>query len=135
RRDTPTSEGGRSLQHAAAGHAVETGLLQTSEYLFVGELRDEVDVMYLGRREAMELEVRVARVERAQKVFVPLDAEVRVEPALHEHAGAAEREGLVDALADVFERADVRVGLARPPVEGAEGADDVADVRVVDVAV
>ena len=30
---------------------------------------------------------------------------------------------------------NVRVGLARPPVKCTESADDVADVRVVDVAV
>src|SRR5215218_3693986 len=133
---------GDSLAHfvvenlaAAARHAVEARVLQPAHYRLVVEPRDEVYVMNLGRREAVELEIWIARVKLAQEVFVPLDAEVGMQPALHQHARAAERDGLVDSLANLFERLDVSVGLSRPPVEGAEGADDVADVRVVYVAV
>src|SRR5947209_2996997 len=92
-------------------------------------------VMNLRRREAVELKVRVSRVQRAQEFFVPLQGEVRVQTALHQHARAAERDGLVNLLANLLEGSDIRVGLSGPPVESAEGADDVADVRVVDVAV
>src|SRR5205823_2109936 len=87
------------------------------------------------RRKAVELEIRVSRVQRAQKFFVPLDTELWVQSALHQHARSAERDCLVNLLANLFKGLDVRVRLSGPSVEGAEGADDVADVRVVDVAV
>src|SRR5262245_27608431 len=56
--------------------------------------------------------------------------------ALHEDAGAAERERLLDLLED--DRLGQQVALvavSRPAVEGAEVAVGNADVRVVDVAV
>src|SRR5689334_4496029 len=58
-----------------------------------------------------------------------------MQPALHQHPRAAERDRLVDLLADLFERANVSVRCARSTVERAERADNVADVRVVDVAI
>ena len=91
--------------------------------------------MNLGRRETVQLKSRILFTQRAQQIFVPLDAEVRMQSTLHQHAGAAERDRLVDLLADLVERADVSVGRAGTAIERAEGADDVADVRVVDVAI
>src|SRR5688572_24589956 len=55
--------------------------------------------------------------------------------ALHQHTGAAERDRLVDLLADLVERPNIRVRRAGPAIERAEGADHVADVRVVDVSI
>ena len=56
--------------------------------------------------------------------------------ALHEQAGAAERERLLDLLEDDRLRQEVALALvAGPPVEGAEVAVGDADVRVVEVAV
>ena len=94
-----------------------------------------MDVVNLGRRKAVQLKLRILRVQRAQQIFVPLDTKVGMQSALHQHAGAAERDRLVDLLADLFERAHVSVGRAGPAIERAERADDVADVRVVDVAI
>ena len=57
-------------------------------------------------------------------------------PALHEDAGAADRERLLDLLVDDRLREQVALGaVSGPPVEGAEVAVGDADVRVVDVAV
>ena len=91
--------------------------------------------MYLGRRKAVQLELRILCVQRAKQVLIPLDIEVRVKAALHQHARAAEFDRLIDTLLDLFHRMDVGVGFSRPSVEGAEGADDVADIRIVDIAV
>src|SRR3954463_8419313 len=56
--------------------------------------------------------------------------------ALHEQAGAAERERLLDLLEDDRLRQQVAVArVAGAAVEGAEVAVGDADVRVVDVAV
>jgi hypothetical protein len=58
-----------------------------------------------------------------------------VQSALHQHARAAERDRFVNLLSDFVERAHVGVGRAGAPVKSTEGADYVADVRVIDVAV
>ena len=58
-----------------------------------------------------------------------------MQPALHQNARAAQRDCLVNLFANLFERAHVSVRRARPSIERAEGADDVADVRVVDVSI
>jgi hypothetical protein len=58
-----------------------------------------------------------------------------VQAALHQDARAAERDSLVNLLANLFDGADVGVWFAGATVEGAESADDVADVRVIDVAI
>ena len=74
-------------------------------------------------------------MQRSQQIFIPFDAEVRMQSALHQNAGAAERNRLVNLVADFVDRAHVSVRRARPAIERAERAHDVADVRVVDVAV
>ena len=58
-----------------------------------------------------------------------------MQPALHQNARAAQRDRLVNLFANFIERAHISVRRAGPAIEGAERADDVADVRVVDVAV
>ena len=78
----------------------------------------------------------VARLDRAEEILVVVDAEVGVVAALHEQAGAAERERLLDLLEDHGLRQQVALALvAGPAVEGAEVAVGDADVRVVEVPV
>ena len=56
--------------------------------------------------------------------------------SLHEEAGAADRERLLDLLVDHRLRQEVALAhVSRPPVEGAEVAVGDADVRVVEVPV
>ena len=56
-------------------------------------------------------------------------------PALQQNLRAAQRERLLDLPVHLVERDDVGVGVLLGAVERAELAIDVADVRVVDVAV
>lgn len=58
-----------------------------------------------------------------------------MQPALHQDPGAAERDRLINLLADFIEGPDICVGRARPPVESTEGADYVAHVGVIHVAI
>jgi hypothetical protein len=58
-----------------------------------------------------------------------------VKPALHQNARAAERDGFVNAFTDFLNRMNVCVGFSRSAIKRAERADDIADVRVIDVAV
>src|ERR687898_1457861 len=78
----------------------------------------------------------VARLDRAEEVFVVVDAEIGMVAALHQQRGSSDRERLLDLLVDDRLGQEIALGtIARPAVEGAEVAVRVADVRVVDVAV
>ena len=67
-----------------------------------------------GSRAAKRVQVdRVARLDRAEEILVVVDPEVGMVAALHQHAGAAERERLLDLLAD--HRLRQQVALARVP--------------------
>src|SRR5437764_284217 len=83
----------------------------------------------------MKLKLGILCVQRPQKVLIPLDVEIRMQSALHQHTGAAEFNSLVDPSANFLDRMNVGVGFSRPPVERAESADDVADVGIIDVAI
>src|SRR6185503_14653342 len=97
--------------------------------------RDQVDIVYLWWRETVQLKSRILCAQRAEQIFIPLDSKVRMQSALHQDARAAEFDRLINLLADLFEGPNVSVGRARTPVERTKCADDVADVRVVDVAI
>src|SRR2546421_6671387 len=58
-----------------------------------------------------------------------------MQPALHQHAGTAEGDGLVYSSTDLVHRMNVCVRLAGPSIKSTKGADDVADIGVVDVAI
>src|SRR5258708_2654053 len=94
-----------------------------------------MQVMNLRRREAMQLKSRILRAQSAQQIFVPLNPKVRMQPALHQNACATQRNRLVDLLANLIDSAHVGVRRAGPSIERAERADDVADVRVIYVAI
>src|SRR5918994_608752 len=78
----------------------------------------------------------VARFDRAEEVFVVVDAEIGMVAALHQQRGSSDRERLLDLLVDDRLGQEIALGtIARPAVERAEVTVRVADVRVVDVAV
>ena len=81
------------------------------------------------------MNLREALFERAHQVLVILDAQVRVQSALQQDSGAAEREGLLDFFVNRLEREDVAFLRAQRTVEGAERAVLRAEIRVINVAV
>ena len=120
---------------AAARDRVEPGVAQARERVGDRQLRAARDVLDLRRRERVQVD-RVARLDRAEEILVVVDAEVGMVAALHEQAGAAERERLLDLLEDHRLRQQVALApVAGAAVEGAEVAVGDADVRVVEVAV
>ena len=120
---------------AAAGDRVQAGVAQARERLPDGQLGAARDVLDLGGRERVQMDL-VALLDRAEEVLVVIDPEVGMVAALHEQAGAAHRERLLDLLEDDRLREQVAlVAVARAAIEGAEVAVGDADVRVVEVAV
>src|SRR6202034_4164328 len=92
----------------------------------------------LRRGVAMQMNLRKAVFNSAQHFLVPVDLEVGMQATLHEHAGAAEFDGLADFFVDGVELKNVtffRGVVFQRAVEFAEGAVLGAEVGVVDVAV
>src|ERR1044072_6281965 len=58
-----------------------------------------------------------------------------MQSSLHKHAGAAERDRLVDLFANGLDWLHIGIWRAGPAIERAERADDVADIRVVDIPI
>ncbi len=79
-----------------------------------------------------------ALLDASEQPLKPIDLEVGVEAALHEHSGAAHFDCLANLFVDRLEVEDValsgHLALERP-VEGAECAVLGAEIRVVDVAI
>src|SRR2546423_995654 len=94
-----------------------------------------MNVVNLWRRETVQLKVRILHVKSTQQILVPFNSEIRVESALHQNARAAKGNRFVNLPENLLKRGDVCVRLSRTAVESAEGADHVADVRVIYVAV
>ena len=83
----------------------------------------------------MQVDFRKTLFDRAEHIFVELDPQIRVQPALQQHARPAQLEHLLDFFVDRFERQDVAVFGAERAVKRAERAIFGAEIRVIDVAV
>ena len=119
---------------AAAGQGVEAGRDQAPQHRLERQRLEAAQVQDLLGRQRVQLD-RIARLQVAEQILVPLDAQLGVEPALQEDLDAAGVDGLLDLLAQLLARQHVGVvGVARVAEEGAEAAGGGADVGVVDVA-
>src|SRR5262249_31162218 len=77
-------------------------------------------------------------LDAAHHLFIPLDLQIRMQPALHQHAGAADLHGLANLLVDRVKVQHIALGASRTfdrRVEGAESAVLGAEIRVINVAV
>ncbi len=83
----------------------------------------------------MELERRIAFLDRPEQVLVPSQRQIRVVSPLQQELHAADGDGLVDLSEDFLEAEHVAFGRAHRPVERAEVALRDAHVRVVHVAI
>ncbi len=123
---------------AAAGDGIESGIAQAKNRVTNAEAAVLGNGDDLGRGVAMQMDLRKAVFNSAQHSFVPIDFEVGMKAALHQHAGAAEFDGLADFFVDgvKFEYVTFFCGGAfERAIESAEGAVLGAEVGVVNVAV
>ncbi len=119
---------------AAAGDGIEAGIHQAAYGVTQAEAADLGDVGDLWSGEAVQVDAK-ALLDAAEQIFVPLDPEVGMQPALHENAGAAEIDGLLNFLVNGLVGQDVAFGVAHGPVESAEAAELGTEIGVVDVAI
>src|SRR5687767_4671187 len=88
-----------------------------------------------ARAEAVNVDLREFSFDVREQVARPLHRKARLMTALHEDLVSAERDRFFDLPIHFGEGDDVCVGIFFGAVEGAELAINVADVRVVDVAI
>src|SRR3981189_1488216 len=86
----------------------------------------------------MQMHLREALPYAAQHPLVPLDLQIWMQPALHQHARSSEFDRFSDLLVDGVEVEDVAFlsgGSLQGTVKRAEGAILRAEVRVINVAI
>src|ERR1051326_206671 len=86
----------------------------------------------------MQMNFGKALRDATQHLFVPLDLQVGMQAALHEHASAAEFYGLANLVVDRLEVENVpflRCGAFQRAIKGTEGAVLGAVVGVINVAI
>ena len=120
---------------AAAGNAVEPGGDQAIDHRGHRQLRQPRDVNHLRRRQRVQLELRIALLDRAEQILVPRQRQIGIVAALQQQLDAADGDRLVDLPEQLVEAEHVALRRSDRPIERAEVAPRDADVRVVDVAV
>jgi hypothetical protein len=120
---------------AAAGDAIEAHFNEPIDDLGDGEPRQSGQMDDFRRRERVEPERRIARLDGPEQILVPLEREIRIVATLEEELSAAERDRLVDFAEDLLERENVAFAGTDGAIERTEVTPRNADVRVVDVAV
>ena len=68
------------------------------------------------RRKAMQVNLK-ALLDATEQVLVPFDLQIRVQPALHQHARSAQIDGLPDFLEDGLLGQHVALGVAHGTVK------------------
>ncbi|OQB90300.1 MAG: hypothetical protein BWX84_01978 [Verrucomicrobia bacterium ADurb.Bin118] len=89
----------------------------------------------LTRTEAVDVDLGKLRLHVVQQVEIPLLRQPRMVAALQQQLRAALGDGFLDLPVHLRVADDVGLGVPFGAVERAEFAIDVADIRVVDVAV
>lgn len=75
------------------------------------------------------------RFDRPEQILVPVNFQIGVQTALHENAGAAEINGLLDFGEDRLPGKDVAFLVTRRPVKRTKAAVLGAEIGVIDVPV
>jgi hypothetical protein len=92
---------------AAAGNGIEAGIAQAENRVANAEAAVFGDRDDLRRRIAMQMNLRKALLDAAQHFLVPVNLQIGMQAALHQHARAAEFDGLANLLVDGVEIEDV----------------------------
>ena len=73
--------------------------------------------------------------DRAEEVFVPLDLQIRMQPALHENSRATKVERFLYFIEDDLFRKDVALAMSEGSVKRTETTVLRTEIRVIDVAI
>src|SRR5271167_1798650 len=123
---------------AATGNGIESGIAQPPDRIFDAQAADLGDADDLRRREAVQVDLRKALLDAAQQGLIPLDLQIRMQPALQQDSCATQLHGFAYLLINSFEIKDIaffRQLAFERAIEGAEGAVLSAEIGVIDIPV
>ena len=83
----------------------------------------------------MNVNLRISCSDVPQKIDIPRKWQFRVMPALHQDLNAADGGKFIQFLIDLLETEHVMIFVALRPIKRAEFAVNIANVRVIDVAI
>src|SRR6476661_6364795 len=92
-------------------------------------------MLKLRRTEPVDVDVRIFFADVVQEIDVPLEWQFRMMPALHQDLYSASSSELVQLLIKLLEAQHVMIFVAFGSIERAELAVNIANVRVIDVAI
>ena len=75
------------------------------------------------------------RLDRPQQIFIPLDLQIRMQPALKQNPGPAQINRFLNLVEDNFARKHITFRMPHGPIERAEAAVLRAEIRVVNIPV
>ena len=102
---------------AAAGNGIQSGIAQPRDGVANAQLAVFRDGNDFRRRIAVQVNFREALLDAAQHLLVPVDLQIGMQAALHQHAGAAQFDGLPNLVVDGVELEDVSL-FGRGPFKG-----------------
>lgn len=120
---------------AATGHGAKPSGDEVFQDLLDGFVEELGEGDHLAGAKTVDVEAGELVANVREQIKIPLLRELGVVAALHEDLVTAQRDGLLNLPVHLVMRDDVGVGILLSAVERAELTIDVADVRVVDVAV
>ena len=103
---------------AAAGNGIESRIAQPRNRVAHAEAAVFGDRENFRSGVAVQMNFRKALLDAAEHLLVPVDLEIGMQASLHEHAGAAEFDGLANLFVDGVEVENV--AFFRPPVLSAD---------------
>src|ERR1051325_2907609 len=92
-------------------------------------------MLKLRRTESMNVDVRIFFADVLQKIDVPFKLQFRMMPALHQDLHSARSSKFVQLLIQLLQAQHVMIFIALGAIKRAELAINVADIRVIDVAI
>src|SRR5207249_11367004 len=93
------------------------------------------ELLEFRRTKSVNFYVRIFFSDVPKKIDIPLKRQFWMMPALHQNLNSARRRKLVEFLVNLLERKHIMILVAFRPIKGAEFAVNVADIRVVDIAI
>src|SRR5438445_5577300 len=93
------------------------------------------EMLELGRTEPVNINARILFPDVMQQVDIPRELQFLMMPALHQDLNPAHGQKFVELLINLLKAKNVMILVFLGPIKGAEFAVNVADVRVVDIAI
>ena len=112
-RDAPARTRSTRISPPPPGRLPMPAALSRCKHLAQRQLVELVEVPDFRRAEGVQVHLRIACLQVAQQLLVPLQLQRRVIAALHQDLVAAEGDRLLDLLVQLFARQHVGVGVAR----------------------